>query len=81
MSSQRNQKPRPALIFRLIRQPLRLALAVGFCYLVVGFINIEIWLVNENPYINGADLLACILAVWAVRVLVRILPDSTKDRW
>lgn len=72
---------RPSFIRRTIRQALRLALAVGFCYLVVGFINIEIWLVNENPYFNGGDLLACILAVLAVRVLVRILPDSQKDRW
>lgn len=72
---------RPSLLRRAIRQSLRLALVIVFCYLVVGFINFELWLINSNPYFNGADLLACILSVVAIRVLVRILPDSQKDRW
>lgn len=77
----KSQTHRPSLILRTLRQTIRLALVIGFCYLVVGFINLEIWLVNENPYINGADLLACILSVVAIRVLVRIIPDNKKDRW
>jgi hypothetical protein len=78
MNREKNQVSRPPFILRAIRQPIRLALVVGFCYLVVGFINIEIWLVNQSPFINGGDLLACILAVVAVRVLVRIIPDTKK---
>ena len=75
---QKNQAPRPPFILRVLRQPIRLALVVGFCYLVVGFINLEIWLINQNPNINGGDLLALILSVVAIRVIVRIIPDTKK---
>lgn len=78
MTREKNQAPRPSLILRAIRQTIRLALVIGFCYLVVGFINLEIWLINQNPHINGGDLLALILSVVAIRVIVRIIPDTKK---
>lgn len=78
MTREKNQVSRPPFILRAIRQPIRLALVVGFCYLVVGFINLEIWLINQSPFINGGDLLALLLSVVAIRVILRIIPDTKK---
>lgn len=55
----------------LVRVSVRLAL-------YWGFFTIENLLINENPYFNGADLLALILMVWLGRTLY--LNEKRKER-
>ena len=53
------------MLRNIIRQSIRLGLLIIFSEALVGFVNIEVWLVNENPYFNGADLLAWMLGIGA----------------
>jgi hypothetical protein len=47
--------------------PTTILLVGGWC--LAQFINLEVWLVNENPHVNGADLLAVLLLVGLAKII------------
>lgn len=51
--------------------PTVILLVGGWC--LAQFINLEVWLVNQNPYINGADLLAVLLLVGLAKIINRAI--------
>jgi hypothetical protein len=56
--------------------PTTILLVGGWC--LAQFINLEVWLVNENPYFNGADLLAILLLIGLTRVVNKIVIATLK---
>jgi hypothetical protein len=65
-------------IRHIVRQTLPACVALLVGVLVAKFIDLEVWLVNQSPSINGADLLALLLFIGFATIINKSVTTLLK---